>query len=153
MPEGFEMSTIVFATPKRIYEAWLNSEEHTNMTGSTADVSAESGASFIAWDGYITGVNLKLEPFHRIVQSWRNSEFPEGVPASRLEIQLNRTRDQLAGITVIIKHTDVPDGQRDSLKKGWTETYFEPMKEYFARGNNRYMRPQSATTLRRPPNG
>ena len=142
MPESFETSAVVFATPKRIYEAWLDSEEHTHMTGGAADVSGEVGASFTAWDGYITGVNLELEPFHRIVQSWRTSEFPAGAPDSRLEIELDRTRDQLAGITVIIKHSDVPDGQGDSLKRGWSESYFEPMKRYFAQGNNRYMRPQ-----------
>ena len=56
-----------------------------------------------AWDGYVAGGNLELKPFHRIGQSWRTSEFPEGVPDSRLEIELDRTRDQLAGITVIIK--------------------------------------------------
>ena len=141
MPESFETSDVVFATPKRIYEAWLDSEEHTSMTGGAADVSDERDASFSAWDGYIAGVNLELEPFHRIVQSWRTTEFPEGAPDSRLEIELDRTRDQLAGITVIIKHTDVPDGQGDSLRRGWSESYFEPMKRYFAQGNNRYMRP------------
>ena len=141
MPESFETSDVIFATPKRIYEAWLDSEEHTSMTGGAADVSGEAGASFTAWDGYITGVNVELEPFHRIVQSWRTSEFPDGAPDSRLEIELDRTRDQLAGITVIIRHKDVPDGQGDSLKSGWSEIYFEPMKRYFAQGNNRYMRP------------
>lgn len=144
MPESFETSEVIFATPKRIYEAWLDSGEHTNMTGGKADVSAEAGASFTAWDGYITGVNLELEPYRRIVQSWRTSEFPDGLPDSRLEIELGRTRDQLAGITVIIKHTNVPDGQGDSLMRGWSESYFEPMKRYFAQRDNRYMRPQSA---------
>ena len=141
MPESFETSDVIFATPKRIYEAWLDSEEHTSMTGGVAEVSAEAGASFTAWGGYITGVNLELEPYHRIVQSWRSSKFPESVPDSRLEIELGRVRNQLAGITVIIRHANVPDGQGDSYKKGWPESYFEPMKRYFARGNNRYMRP------------
>ena len=80
MPESFETSDVILATPKRIYEAWLDSEEHTNMTGGKAEFSAEPGASFTAWDGYITGVNLELEPYHRIIQSWRSSQFPEGVP-------------------------------------------------------------------------
>ena len=141
MPESFETSHVILATPKRIYEAWLDSEEHTNMTGGKAEVSAEPGASFTAWDGYITGVNLELEPYHRIIQSWRSSQFPEGVPDSRLEVELGRVRDQLAGVTATIKHSNMPDGQGDSYKKGWSESYFEPMKRYFAQGNNRYMRP------------
>ena len=141
MPESFETSDVIFATPKRIYEAWLDSEEHTSMTGGVAEVSAEAGASFTTWDGYITGINRELEPYRRIVQSWRSSEFSQDAADSRLEIELGRVRNQLAGITVIIWHTNVPDGQGDSYKKGWSESYFEPMKRYFARGNNRYMRP------------
>ena len=111
------------------------------MTGGKAEVSAEPGASFTAWDGYITGINLELKPYLRIIQSWRSSQFPEGVPDSRLEVELGRVRDQLAGVTATIKHSNVPDGQGDSYKKGWSESYFEPMKRYFAQGNNRYMRP------------
>ena len=141
MPESFETSAVILATPKRIYEAWLDSREHTNMTGGKAEVSAEPGASFTAWDGSITGANLELSPYRRIVQSWRSSEFPEGVPDSRLEIELVRTRDQRAGITATIRHSDVPEGQGDACRKGWSERYFEPMKRYFAQGNNRYMRP------------
>ena len=44
MPQSFETSDVILATPKRIYEAWLDSEEHTNMTGGKAEVSAEPGA-------------------------------------------------------------------------------------------------------------
>ena len=141
MSESFETSDVVLVTPKRIYEAWLDSQEHTNMTGGEAEVSAEVGASFTAWDGYINGVNLELEPYVRIVQSWRSTQFPGDAPDSRLEIELGRERDQLKGTTVTIKHSEVPDGQGASYKKGWSSSYLEPMKLYFAQGNNRYMRP------------
>ena len=80
MTESFATSDVMLATPKRSYEARQDSEEHTDMTGGTAEASAEPGASFTAWDGSITGVNLELSPYRRIVQSWRSSRFPDGAP-------------------------------------------------------------------------
>ena len=47
------------------------------MTGSPAIVDPEIGGAFEAWDGYISGRTLSLEPGRRIVQSWRTSEFAE----------------------------------------------------------------------------
>ena len=45
-------------------------------------------------------------------------------------------------ITATIKHSNVPDGQGDSYRKGLVGgATSSPMKRYFAQGNNRYMRP------------
>ena len=67
----FSVSAVTPASPQAIYNAWLDSEGHTKMTGSPANSSANVGDSFDAWDGYITGKNLEIEPGKRIVQSWR----------------------------------------------------------------------------------
>jgi len=71
----FEISEMIPASPDVIYDAWLNSEEHSQMTGGTAKVSAELGDMFEAWDGYIHGKNFELEKSKRILQCWRTSEF------------------------------------------------------------------------------
>jgi hypothetical protein len=59
-----------------------------NTLSSPATTSAGQGTEFEAWDGYITGKNLRLVRGKPIVQEWKTTEEPEGHPFSRLEITL-----------------------------------------------------------------
>jgi len=129
MSEAIEVDDVLPAEPEEVYRAWLDSREHGAFSGGTASASNEIGGVFSAWDGYITGVNLELEPFRRIVQSWRTADFPDGSGDSRLEILLD-SHDDGTHMTVI--HSDIPDGQGDDYRQGWIDYYFEPMKEYFS---------------------
>ena len=124
----FTLKTIIQASAKEIYTAWLDSEGHSKMTGGAANASDKPGESFTAWDGYIEGKNLALEPYKRIVQSWRTSEFEQGEEDSQIEILLKETEDQTE-LTLI--HTQVPEGG-DNYIQGWKEHYFHPMKSYFS---------------------
>ena len=123
----FVVSTIIPASPEEIYDAWLSSEGHSGMTGSSASISTEVGSDFDAWDGYIHGRNLALEPDKRIVQSWRTSEFSADEPDSRIEITLEPVGNQTK---LTLKHTGLPPHGRQ-YEQGWVESYFEPMEEYF----------------------
>ena len=128
--ESFTISTILPATPEQIYNAWLSSEGHSRMTGSPAEVKGEIDGSFKAWDGYIWGKTLELEPYRRIVQAWRTSEFPADSLDSRVEIQFEETK---GGTKITLIHTNIPDEQGDSYKGGWEEFYFSPMRAYFSK--------------------
>jgi len=128
MKNGFKISAVIPATAAEIYEAWLSTKGHTSMTGSPARASGKVGGKFTAWDGYIRGQTLALEPDQRIVQAWRTSEFPDDAPDSHLEVSLEKTK---GGTRVRIMHTDVPPGQANSYKQGWEDFYFKPMKKYF----------------------
>jgi hypothetical protein len=50
-----------------VFRALTSSKIHSEVTGSSAKVNARIGRKFTAWDGYITGKNLKL------VQGKKNS--------------------------------------------------------------------------------
>jgi activator of HSP90 ATPase len=116
------------ATPEAIYAAWLTSDGHSAMTGSQARVDARVGGEFEAWDGYISGRTLALEPGRRIVQSWRTAEFSAADEDSRIEVLL----EPLAGGTrITLRHTNVPNDQRGYEQGGWQENYFDPMRAYF----------------------
>ena len=128
MSDSFEISDVIPATPKEVYEAWLDSSAHTKMTGGKAQASPVKGAKFSAWEEYIRGTNLELEPNHRIVQAWRTSEFPEGSTDSLLEVLLEEVD---GGTKVTLRHSMIPEGQGSSYRQGWAEHYFEPMKRYF----------------------
>ena len=99
----FTVSDVIPASPEQVYAAWLSGKSHAAMTGGgPATGSTKVGGRFTAWDGYIAGKNLKLEPGRRIVQSWRTTEFKDGDAEGH-----------------------------NGYKTGWQSCYFDPMKVYF----------------------
>jgi len=124
----FTLKTKIKATSNEIYTTWLDSKGHTKMTGGKAVTSNKVGGKFTAWDGYINGKNISLEPNYRIKQTWRSSQFNKSDEDSILELIFNETNGETE-ITLI--HSNVPeDGEH--YKKGWYEHYFLPMKTYFS---------------------
>ena len=99
------------------------------MTGGEAQISNEVGASFTAWDGYITGTNLELLTNEKIVQSWRTSQFEEDEEDSRLEISFS----EIDGETELtLQHSNLPESG-EHYRTGWGNHYFQPMKIYFSK--------------------
>jgi len=128
MKNGFTLSETFNASTETIYKAWLSTQGHTLMTGSPAKINGHANGVFTAWDGYIWGTFLELEPNKRILQVWRTGEFPEDAEDSQVEILLEDI-DGKTKLTLI--HTKIPEDQVDSYKTGWLDFYFKPMKEYF----------------------
>ena len=124
----FEVSDILPAAPNQVYKAWLDSDGHTSMTGGAAKASTDLGGDFEAWDGYIHGRNLTLDPGRRIVQSWRTAEFDATEEDSQIEVVLEEVD---GGTKVILRHTNLPP-HGSQYQQGWIDHYFTPMKEYFS---------------------
>lgn len=112
-----------------IYNAWLNSEEHSAMTGANATIEPEVGSFFTAWDCYITGIIVSLEHELRILQKWRTSEFPEDVEDSLVDILLV---NGVGGCQMTLKHSNIPAGDGQKYYDGWQEFYIQPMTAYFS---------------------
>jgi len=123
----FEVSDLIPASPIAVYNAWLNSNEHSKMTSGQAKVSDKIGEIFEAWDGYIQGKNLELDSPKRILQSWRTSEFEESEKDSLLEILFEAEQDETR---IVIRHTNLP-AHGIQYQQGWVDAYFIPMKAYF----------------------
>ncbi len=115
------------ATPKEIYDAYLDSARHARITGESAKMSRRVGGKFTAGGSYISGYNLELVPGKRIVQAWRASEWPAGT-YSVLRLEL-RARGK--GTKLTVDHVGIPDRFRDGVDDGWHQFYWEPMKTYF----------------------
>jgi activator of HSP90 ATPase len=128
MGYDFEVSDTIPSTPHETYEAWMSSEGHSAMTGAVAQVDPRVGGAHSAWDGYITGRTVALEPGRRIVQTWRTSDFADEQPDSQIEVLLEPVE---GGTRLTIRHTNVPDGQSGYEQGGWQESYFNPMRAYF----------------------
>jgi len=129
MPYAFTLTATIPASAQEIYDAWLDSEAHTEMTGGEAAMSDEVGAEVVEWGGYITGRNLELIPGERIVQSWRTAEFTDEHEDSIVTVTLEEVAD---GTLLTLTHSRVPDGQTSYEDGGWQVHYLEPMQDYFA---------------------
>ncbi|MGB1038804.1 MAG: SRPBCC domain-containing protein [Bacteroidia bacterium] len=123
----FTVSTTLNCSAEKLFRAWLDSRQHTLMTGGEAKVSSEINGSFTAWDDYISGSNISLIKNQQITQKWRTVEFTPDEEDSILEINFIEKK----GITTIsITHTNLPEHGMQ-YKQGWVDNYFEPMKQYF----------------------
>jgi len=130
MHYAYTLTTTLPASAQEIYEAWLDSLAHTEMTGSEAIMSDEVGDEVAAWDGYISGRNLELVPGERIVQSWRTAEFTDAHEDSIITVTLEEVAD---GTLLTLTHSKVPEDQKSYEEGGWQVHYFEPMKDYFSK--------------------
>lgn len=141
MPDAISLTALIPASPKAVYDAWLDGKKHGDMTGSDATVDARVGGLFTAWDGYIEGTTRELVPGRHIVQEWRTSEFPPHAPDSRVEIVLEA---EGGACRLTLKHSNLPDGDGPKYKQGWEDYYFKPMQEYFARfAQNEHKKPRA----------
>jgi activator of HSP90 ATPase len=128
MSYDFTLSATIPASPRDIYNAWLDSRRHAAMTGGKAKMSKTVGAKVSAWDGYILGENLELVPGKRIVQSWRTTKFTRKDGDSTITVTLKPAK---GGTRLTLAHSNVPDLHTSYQDGGWQTHYFEPMKKYF----------------------
>jgi activator of HSP90 ATPase len=131
-PELTEIEEIVTipATPEEVYEAFMDPKKHAKFTRSKATGNPVVGGEFTAWDGYIKGKNLELKEGKLIVQEWTNTDFPEGYPSSRFELALKKVPK---GTEMHMVHSKIPASQAEELREGWTEFYWEPLRNYFSK--------------------
>jgi activator of HSP90 ATPase len=128
MTDRIEVTDVLPVRQKALFEAWLDSDRHSAFTGSKAVIDRRVGGTYTAWDGYISGTTIAVEPFSRIMQTWRTTDFPTDAPDSEIEIILEEVKD---GTKLTIVHTDLPEGQGEAYRQGWIDFYFTPMKDYF----------------------
>lgn len=126
--DTFTLKEVFPVSAQRLYEAWLDSEEHAAFIGGEAGIEPKEGGRFTAWGDYISGKIIRLETNYRIKMKWRTTEFPEDAEDSIVEVRLEDHKD---GTQLSLKHQNIPAGQGDKYKEGWQDFYFEPMHEYF----------------------
>jgi len=127
MKTSFELKASFSVKPSIIYDAWLSSKQHSDMTGGEAHCSNQVEGEFSAWDGYISGRNHSLKQNEEIIQSWRTTEFATNDEDSLVKITLKETEK---GCELTLTHSNIPEGDAD-YEQGWKDHYFAPMKEYF----------------------
>lgn len=125
----FLLTTTLAAPPSRLYEAWLDADQHAAMTGAGATSDPKVGGSFTAWDGYIEGRYLALDPGRGIRMAWRSSEFPPEAPDAEVEVRFEPCPE---GCLLRLSQGGSPPGQVAAYRQGWEDYYFAPMRAWLA---------------------
>lgn len=124
--EKLKISVKLNCRPKDVYLAWLSDNGHSALTGGkTAKTSQSEGGSFSVYDNYITGTNVEIIPYRRIIQKWRTADFGPNDEDSLLDLSFT-FKDESTIIT--FTHTKIPENLGEPLRKFWKERYFFFMK-------------------------
>jgi uncharacterized protein YndB with AHSA1/START domain len=131
MSEPIRHEMMLKASPKRVYDALMDSKQHAEFTANgAAKISPDAGGEFSTHGGAIVGRNVELVPEKRIVQAWRASDWPEGV-YSIVRFEMN---PEGGATKLTFDHWGAPAEHRDHLEAGWKERYWNPLKKYLELG-------------------
>ncbi len=114
------------AQPTDVYKALMDSEKHSEFTGSAAKISPKIGGRFTTYGGYAEGRNIELLPSSKIVQSWRASDWPEG-HESKITFLLFKEKN---GTRLEFIHENVPYKNAKDIAEGWAEYCWKPLRAY-----------------------
>ena len=128
MSETIRVLGLVNAKPNAVYQAWLASDFHTSVAGGSAQVEPKIGGTFSAQDGTVRGKLIALEPNRKVVQTWRNQDFPKGTKDSQLEVTFESQR---FGTVITLLQSQIPLGISTKLEQEWIDRYIVPMRRYF----------------------
>ena len=113
--------------PIDVYNALMDSKKHSKFTGSKAVISKKIGGRFSAYEGGLHGKNLQLTEGKKIVQAWR-CEMDEW-PKNHYSTATFLLKKAKVGTKLIFTQVGVPDKCYKSIKQGWTDYYWKPMKK------------------------
>ncbi len=113
------------AKPVDVYEALMDSKKHAKFSSSKASISRKVGGKFNAYDNYLEGTNLELKKNKKIIQAWRAVSWPAG-HYSRAVFSLSAVK---GGTRISFYQSGIPEPNYESIKKGWIEHYWNPMKK------------------------
>lgn len=127
--EKFKITVKLNCTAKDVFKGWLDNKMHADYTGGAkAKINAKEGGEFTVYDGYISGSNVEIFPYKKIVQKWRTTEFDKNDEDSIVELVFTQKSDHTL---VALSHSNIPDGQGERYKKGWKDYYFSNMKNIY----------------------
>ncbi|OGF51330.1 MAG: hypothetical protein A2044_05495 [Candidatus Firestonebacteria bacterium GWA2_43_8] len=122
--KNLKQKVLFAAEPEKVYSLLMDSKKHSAFTGAKAVISPKEGGKFSAYDGYNTGVNVKLIPGKLIKQTWRASDWEDGY-YSEVTFKFKAVKN---GTEMEFTHKGIPAEQYADIKNGWIEYYWTPMK-------------------------
>jgi len=115
------------SSPAKVYELIMDEKKHSEFSGSKAKVSKKPKGKFEVFDGYCHGYNIELEEGKLIRQAWHFAE--DGWPDDHYSICTFQFAKVPGGTKMTFTQEGVPEHKVESLKEGWKDYYWAPMKE------------------------
>lgn len=110
-----------------LFELYTNADKHQQVTGASALITDRLGEPFNLYSGFCFGENIDLKKNKLIIQSWRTSDWPDGVDDSIVVIRLvEYGKDTHLYLT----HSGLPHTMVDSLRQGWNDFYWKKWRTY-----------------------
>jgi activator of HSP90 ATPase len=116
------------ASPKILFNMYMDSKKHSSSTGAPAKLSRKTGGAWHAHGGAIGGKNLLIVPGWRVVQAWRATHWKK----DELSILILTFEKVRGGAVVDLVHVGVPHHDRKGVRTGWPKFYWKPWKKYLA---------------------
>ena len=125
MDHFIHQETDFVASPESIYGVLTDSTKFSEMTGGLpTEIDARVGGAFSCFGGMIVGIYVECLPGERLIQAWRVATWEPGVYSMvRFELQASD-----CGTRIIMDHTGYPDDEGGHLSKGWSENYWDPLR-------------------------
>lgn len=130
MRSVIKQTVLLPATAENLFRMYLDPLLHAGITGAPATISPETGTSFEAFGGSLTGTMLSVAAPRLIVQSWRSENFFDEDADSTLILSFS---DQGGEGRIDLVHLDVPEQDFQGVTDGWELYYWAPWREYLAR--------------------
>jgi len=108
----------------------MDEKKHAAFTSSEVSMSTEPNGKFSVFDGYCHGYNIELIEGKKIVQAWHFTE--EGWPEDHFSTCTFLFKPVGKKTKLTFLQTNVPEQIAASLKSGWKEIYWGPMKAYLS---------------------
>lgn len=120
-------TVVLPASSADLFDMYMDSGIHSEITGAPARISDESGSTFEAFGGLVKGITLQVVKHRLIVQSWRSVNFDKKDPDSTLVIAFEPEDDDGR---IDLVHLDVPKKDFQGVSGGWESRYFAPWLTY-----------------------
>lgn len=122
-----EHKILIRATPRKVYDALINSKQHSKFTSAPAKIGSKAGSAFTCYGKYISGFTLELCPGKRIVQAWRSQGWPDG----HYSIVTFAVSAKAGSATELhFTQIGVPADDYAEKNKGWRTHYWKPLKKF-----------------------
>jgi uncharacterized protein YndB with AHSA1/START domain len=118
------------APPPVIFDLLTDARKLRAVTGKTATIDQTPGGRFSNYAGSISGINVDLVRGKRIVQAWREREFPDGIFSMAT---FNLTPSKSGGTELLLTHRGVPKTLIPRIERDWRRLYWEKIKTYLER--------------------
>ncbi len=128
---SISMRHVIYGQPKQVFEAFTEPALVLQWCEGPGHVMPRAGGEFSYFDGWVKGVVRAYEPPHRLVITWKPSEWGKKTPPSEVTLLF---RHHAAGTELTVEHSGFPDAdEAEKHRSGWIDHVFEPLNDYFTR--------------------